>query len=114
MARSPKGHAPIQEGTGAIQEQLSLFVPRNTSESIEMISARTETKAAARNKNTITYTAADIQVLEGIAASRLRSGMYVGATSTSCLLLLIWEALDNAVGEAVAGFGIQIWLSLDR
>ncbi len=114
MARSPKGHAPIQEGTGAIQEQLSLFVPKNTSEAIEMISARTETKAVARNKNTITYTAADIQVLEGIAAIRHRPGMYVGSTSTSGLLHLIWEALDNAVDEAVAGFGKHVWLSLDR
>jgi DNA gyrase subunit B len=99
---------------GAIQEQLSLFVPRNTNESREMISARTETKAVARNKNTITYTAADIQVLEGIAAIRHRPGMYVGSTSTSGLLHLIWEALDNAVDEAVAGFGKHVWLSLDR
>src|SRR5205085_12690855 len=116
MARSPKGHAPIiQEGTGAIQEQLSLFVPKNTNESLEeMISARTETKAVARSKNTITYTAADIQVLEGIAAIRHRPGMYVGSTSTSGLLHLIWEALDNAVDEAVAGFGKHIWLSFDR
>ncbi len=114
MARSPKGHAPIQEETGAIQEQLSLFVPRNTNESREMISARTETKAVARNKNTITYTAADIQVLEGIAAIRHRPGMYVGSTSTSGLLHLIWEALDNAVDEAVAGFGKHVWLNLDQ
>src|SRR5438552_1601903 len=114
MSRSPKGHAPIQEGSGAIQEQLSLFVPKNTSESIEMISARTGTRAVARSKNNITYTAADIQVLEGIAAIRHRPGMYVGSTSTSGLLHLIWEALDNAVDEAVAGFGKHIWLSLDQ
>ncbi|HZT98925.1 MAG TPA: toprim domain-containing protein [Ktedonobacteraceae bacterium] len=114
MARSPKGHAPIQEETGAIQEQLSLFVPRNTSESLEMISVRTETKAVGRSKNTTTYTAADIQVLEGIAAIRHRPGMYVGSTSTSGLLHLIWEALDNAVDEAVAGFGKHVWLNLDQ
>ena len=55
MARSPKGHAPIQEESEAIQEQLSLFVSKNTSEALEeMISTRTETKAVARSKNTPT------------------------------------------------------------
>src|SRR5437588_12781288 len=40
--------------------------------------------------------------------------MYIGSTSTSGLLHLIWEALDNAVDEAVAGYGKHIWMSLDR
>ena len=40
--------------------------------------------------------------------------MYIGSTSTSGLLHLIWEALDNAVDEAVAGFGKTIWASIDR
>src|SRR5207249_3252569 len=79
-----------------------------------MLSAHTESKAVARSKDTPTYTAADIQVLEGIAAIRHRPGMYVGSTSTSGLLHLIWEALDNAVDEAVVGFGKHVWLSLDR
>ena len=115
MARSPKGHAPIQEESEAMQEQLSLFVSKNTSEALEeMLSAHTESKAVARSKDTPTYTAADIQVLEGIAAIRHRPGMYVGSTSTSGLLHLIWEALDNAVDEAVVGFGKHVWLSLDR
>lgn len=115
MARSPKGHAPMREGSGAMQEQLSLFVPKNANESLEMISARPETKVITRNnKKNSTYSAADIQVLEGIAAIRHRPGMYVGSTSTSGLLHLIWEALDNAVDEAVAGFGKHIWLSVDQ
>ena len=65
-------------------------------------------------KRVPTYNASDIQVLEGIAAIRHRPGMYIGSTSTSCLLHLIWEALDNAVDEAVAGFGKHIWMSIDR
>src|SRR5690242_4156065 len=40
--------------------------------------------------------------------------MYIGSTSTSGLLHLIWEALDNAVDEAVAGFGKHIWMNIDR
>ncbi|HEY6542498.1 MAG TPA: toprim domain-containing protein [Ktedonobacteraceae bacterium] len=66
-------------------------------------------KASATN-----YSAADIQVLEGIAAIRHRPGMYIGSTSASGLLHLIKEALDNAVDEAVAGYGKNIWVSIDR
>src|SRR5918911_4200598 len=61
-----------------------------------------------------TYTARDITVLEGVQAIRHRPGMYIGATSTSGLVHLLWEALDNAVDEAVAGYGEQIWVEVDR
>src|SRR5215831_8749509 len=60
------------------------------------------------------YTSRDIQVLEGIQAIRHRPAMYIGSTSTSGLVHLVWEALDNAVDEAVAGFGNQIWVEVDR
>jgi DNA gyrase subunit B len=60
------------------------------------------------------YTSADIQVLEGIAAIRHRPGMYIGATTTSGLLHLIWEALDNAIDEFNAGYGKNIWLTIDQ
>jgi DNA gyrase subunit B len=61
-----------------------------------------------------TYTARDITVLEGVQAIRHRPGMYIGSTSTSGLVHLLWEALDNAVDEAVAGYGDQIWVEVDR
>src|ERR1051326_2090436 len=60
------------------------------------------------------YTSRDIQVLEGIQPIRLRPAMYIGSTSTSGLVHLIWEALDNAVDEAVAGYGNQIWVEIDK
>src|SRR5437868_7071467 len=60
------------------------------------------------------YTARDIAVLEGIQAIRHRPAMYIGSTSNSGLVHLIWEALDNAVDEAVAGHGAQIWVEVDR
>jgi DNA gyrase subunit B len=66
------------------------------------------------SRATGTYTAADIQVLEGVQAIRHRPGMYIGSTSTSGLVHLLWEALDNAVDEAVAGHGNQIWVEIDR
>src|SRR5207244_10899225 len=60
------------------------------------------------------YTARDIAVLEGVQAIRHRPSMYIGSTGTSGLVHLVWEALDNAVDEAVAGYGSQIWVEVDR
>src|ERR1044071_7935384 len=60
------------------------------------------------------YSAKDITVLEGIQAIRHRPGMYIGSTSTSGLVPLLWEAPGNAVDEAVAGWGKTIWVAVDR
>ena len=59
------------------------------------------------------YTGADIRVLEGIEAIRTRPGMYIGSTSTTGLHHLIWEALDNATDEAIAGYGSNVWIEID-
>src|SRR5579859_4101660 len=125
MAHSPRVIPARQDETDTTHEQLSLFAPGRIDEQRETIhtgpiSNGTEKKknteaprTSGRTKKNATYSAADIQVLEGIAAIRHRPGMYIGSTSTSGLLHLIWEALDNAVDEAVAGFGKHIWMSID-
>ena len=61
------------------------------------------------------YTAKDIQVLEGLEAVRVRPGMYIGSTDQRGLHHLIYEILDNAVDEAMAGFceRVDIALSAD-
>jgi DNA gyrase subunit B len=59
------------------------------------------------------YTGADIRVLEGIEAIRTRPGMYIGSTGATGLHHLIWEALDNATDEAIAGYGKNIWVEVD-
>lgn len=112
MARSPKLQSVERDELE--HEQLSLFASRRTAEEIDSTSPKIETKSTIRSKKHVNYSAADIQVLEGIAAIRHRPGMYIGSTSSSGLLHLLWEALDNAVDEAVAGFGKQIWVTIDK
>ncbi|GHT57613.1 DNA topoisomerase 4 subunit B [Bacteroidia bacterium] len=58
------------------------------------------------------YSAADIQVLEGLEPVRLRPGMYIGGTDEKAWHHLPIEILDNAIDEAVAGFAKKITVSL--
>ena len=58
------------------------------------------------------YTAKDIEVLEGLEPVRRRPGMYVGGTDERALHHLAAEALDNAMDEAVAGHATRIELEL--
>ena len=70
------------------------------------------TRSAAQTKRTGSYTANNIQVLEGREAVRKRPAMYISNTGSLGLHHLVWEVIDNSIDEAMAGFCDRIDITI--
>ena len=68
----------------------------------------------AKEEKNNNYSANDIHILQGLEGVRKRPAMYIGSTNVNGLHHLVWEIVDNAVDEALAGFGDHIYVTIHK
>ncbi|NOZ31472.1 MAG: DNA topoisomerase IV subunit B [Alphaproteobacteria bacterium] len=101
-----------------MEQNKDLFSPANDTVVPKAAAPRPAVKTTAKTGNgprgaSSTYSAADIEVLEGLEPVRRRPGMYIGGTDISALHHLFSEVIDNAMDEALAGHASRIEVELE-
>ena len=82
--------------------------PSRPQPTLKSITARIGTAAPAAPAGGSSYTAADIEVLDGLEPVRRRPGMYIGGTDNNALHHLFAEIIDNSMDEAIGGHATRI------
>ena len=111
MSKRPKRKAGAQRDLFASRSRKKK--PAGGARKKTATKAKTPARAKAASRSEKGYTAADIEVLEGLEPVRRRPGMYIGGTDEKAMHHLFAEVLDNAMDEAVAGHADHIGVTLD-
>ena len=86
----------------------------NTDPADNTILGMVEVKEETATKADASYTAKNFRVLKDLEGVRMRPGMYIGSTGPTGLHHLVWEIVDNAIDEALAGYCTEASITLNK